>query len=412
MGAAGREGAGNMGEKEMKTSKCFFSWMIIVAMLMPALLLCACSKSERLSKRSNGGRLMPGEAFEEEFLGTEPTDPGPEPTETDPANQFKKVAISLPTKSLQRWLDDGNRMKTALEQAGYEVDLRYAANDTQTQIDQVRDMILGRCSLLIIAPISSAEWHQLLSEAKRKNIPVIAYDRLIMDTDAVDYYVTFDNYVTGQMQAEYIIEKLDVEHSDRPVNIEIFTGDATDNHTTFFYSGAMDVLKPYIDAGNIVVKSGQIEFDRTATVGWRTEVAQSRMDAILASYYSDGTPLDAVLCTNDSVALGVTNSLVSNYTGDYPVITGLDCDISNVKNIIAGKQSMSIFYDTRILADATVNMAIDLLSGKEPSTNDDVRYNNGSKTVRSYLCAPLLVDITNYKDILIGGGYYTEQDLS
>ena len=404
MGAAGREGAGNMGEKEMKTSKRFFCWMIIMAMLLPALLLCACSKSGRLSRRS-GGKLVLGEAFEDYLEnGPKPTDPN--------GDQFKKVAISLPTKNLRRWIDDGNRMKASLEKAGYEVDLQYAANDTSTQIDQVRNMILGRCSLLIIAPISSAEWHQLLSEAKRNNIPVIAYDRLIMDTDAVDYYVTFDNYVTGQMQAEYIIEKLDVEHSDRPVNIEIFTGDATDNHTTFFYSGAMDVLKPYIDAGNIVVKSGQIEFDRTATVGWRTEVAQSRMDAILASYYSDGTPLDAVLCSNDSTALGVTNSLVANYTGSYPVITGLDCDIANVKNIIAGKQSMSLFHDTRTLADATVNMTLDLLSGKEPTTNDDVRYNNGKKTVRSYLCAPLLVDISNYKDILIGGGYYTEQDLS
>lgn len=393
-----------MGEKEMKTSKRFFCWMIIMAMLLPALLLCACSKSGRLSRRS-GGKLVLGEAFEDYLEnGPKPTDPN--------GDQFKKVAISLPTKNLRRWIDDGNRMKASLEKAGYEVDLQYAANDTSTQIDQVRNMILGRCSLLIIAPISSAEWHQLLSEAKRNNIPVIAYDRLIMDTDAVDYYVTFDNYVTGQMQAEYIIEKLDVEHSDRPVNIEIFTGDATDNHTTFFYSGAMDVLKPYIDAGNIVVKSGQIEFDRTATVGWRTEVAQSRMDAILASYYSDGTPLDAVLCSNDSTALGVTNSLVANYTGSYPVITGLDCDIANVKNIIAGKQSMSLFHDTRTLADATVNMTLDLLSGKEPTTNDDVRYNNGKKTVRSYLCAPLLVDISNYKDILIGGGYYTEQDLS
>ncbi len=400
-----------MGEKKMNESKCFCSrikracsWMIIMAMLLPALLLCACSKSERLSRRS-GGKLVLGEAFEDYLEnGPKPTDPN--------GDQFKKVAISLPTKNLRRWIDDGNRMKASLEKAGYEVDLQYAANDTSTQIDQVRNMILGRCSLLIIAPISSAEWHQLLSEAKRNNIPVIAYDRLIMDTDAVDYYVTFDNYVTGQMQAEYIIEKLDVEHSNRPVNIEIFTGDATDNHTNFFYSGAMDVLKPYIDAGNIVVKSGQTELDQVATVGWRTELAQNRMDALLASFYSDGTPLDAVLCSNDSTALGVTNSLVANYTGSYPVITGLDCDIVNVKNIIAGKQSMSIFYDTRIMADATVNMALDLLSGKEPTTNDDVRYNNGSKNVRSYLCAPLLVDISNYKDILIGGGYYTEQDLS
>ena len=174
----------------------------------------------------------------------------------------------------------------------------------------------------------------------------------------------------------------------------------------------MDVLKPYIADGRIVVKSGQTELDQVATVGWRTELAQNRMDALLASFYSDGTPLDAVLCSNDSTALGVTNSLVANYTGSYPVITGLDCDIANVKNMIAKLQSMSIFYDTRILADATVNMAIDLLNGKQPSTNDDVRYNNGSKNVRSYLCTPLLVDISNYKDMLIGGGYYTEQDLS
>ena len=404
MGAAGREGAGNMGEKEMKTSKRFFCWMIIMAMLLPALLLCACSKSERLSRRS-GGKLVLGEAFEDYLEnGPKPTDPN--------GDQFKKVAISLPTKNLRRWIDDGNRMKASLEKAGYEVDLQYAANDTSTQIDQVRNMILGRCSLLIIAPISSAEWHQLLSEAKKNNIPVISYDRLLMDTDAVDYYVTCDFYLTGQMQAEYILEKLDVEHSDRPVNIEIFTGDASDNQTNFFYNGAMDVLDSYIADGRIVVKSGQTELDQVATVGWRTELAQTRMDALLASFYSDGTPLDAVLCSNDSTALGVTNSLVANYTGSYPVITGLDCDIANVKNIIAGKQSMSLFHDTRTLADATVNMTLDLLSGKEPTTNDDVRYNNGKKTVRSYLCAPLLVDISNYKDILIGGGYYTEQDLS
>lgn len=401
-----------MGEKKMNESKCFCSrikracsWTIIMAMLLPVLLLCACSKSEQHSRRSGGGKLILGEAFED-YLENEPrpTDPN--------GDSVKKVGISLPTKNLKRWIDDGDRMKAALEKAGYVVDLIYAANDTSTQIDQIRNMVSDGCDVLIIAAISSDSLSTLLDEIKKQyDIPVIAFDRLITDTDGVDYYVTFDNYVTGQMQAEYIIEKLDVEHSDRPVNIEIFTGDATDNHTTFFYTGAMDVLKPYIDAGNIVVKSGQIELDRTATVGWRTEVAQNRMDALLASYYSDGTPLDAVLCTNDSVALGVTNSLVSNYTGDYPVITGLDCDIVNVKNMIAKLQSMSLFYDTRIMADATVNMVVDLLNGKEPTTNDDVRYNNGKKTLRSYLCEPVLVDISNYEEILIDGGYYDRRDL-
>lgn len=192
--------------------------------------------------------------------------------------------------------------------------------------------------------------------------------------------------------------------------IEIFTGDPGDNNAKFFYNGAMDVLKPYIDAAKLVVKSGSVDFADVATASWSTETAQARMDAILASNYADGTVLDAVLCSNDSTALGVENAL-SAYTGEWSIITGQDCDVANVKNIIAGKQSMSIFKDTRMLATQTVKMVDAIISGKEAEVNDTKSYDNGTGIIPTFLCEPEYVDVSNYKEMLIDSGYYTEDQI-
>ena len=173
----------------------------------------------------------------------------------------------------------------------------------------------------------------------------------------------------------------------------------------------MDVLQPYIDEGKLVVKSGSVEFEKVATANWSTETAQSRMDAIIASYYADGTKLDAVLCSNDSTALGVENSLAAAYTGEWPIITGQDCDIANVKNMINGKQSMSIFKDTRTLATQVVQMVDAVMKGGEAPVNDTESYDNGTGIIPSYLCEPVFADINNYKELLIDSGYYKEADL-
>lgn len=325
----------------------------------------------------------------------------------------KKVGVAMPTKELQRWNQDGDNMKKSLEEAGYAVDLQYANDDVATQVSQIENMITSGCDVLVIASIDGGSLGTVLAEAKEKNIPVIAYDRLIMDTDAVSYYATFDNYMVGKIQGQYIVDTLDLENQAGPFNIELFTGSPDDNNARFFFGGAMDVLNPYIDSGKLNIVSGQRSFEEVATPGWKTEEAQKRMENLITAYYADGTKLDVVYSSNDSCAIGITNALVNaGYTKDnFPIITGQDCDITSTKNIIAGLQSMSIFKDTRTLAKKVVEMVNAILSGKEVPVNDTSTYDNGTGIIPSYLCEPVFADINNYKQLLIDSGYYTEDQL-
>ncbi|SFP73379.1 monosaccharide ABC transporter substrate-binding protein, CUT2 family [Butyrivibrio proteoclasticus] len=332
------------------------------------------------------------------------------PAQTESAGGGK-VGVAMPTKDLQRWNQDGANMEEQLKAAGYDVDLQYASNDIATQVSQIENMISQGAQVLVIASIDGDSLGTVLAQAKEAGISVIAYDRLIMNSDAVSYYATFDNYMVGTKQGEYIRDQLDLDNAAGPFNIEIFTGDPGDNSARFFYGGAMDVLNKYIDEGKLVVQSGQKDFDNVATANWSTENAQSRMDAIISANYANGTKLDAVLCSNDSTALGVTNSLEANYTGDWPIITGQDCDVANVKNMIAGKQSMSIFKDTRTLAAKTVEMVDAIMKGTDAPVNDTSTYNNGTGVIPSYLCEPVFADVNNYKELLIDSGYYKESDL-
>ncbi len=323
----------------------------------------------------------------------------------------EKIGVAMPTQDLQRWNQDGSNMKAELEAKGYEVDLQYAGNDSATQASQIENMIANGDQLLVVASIDGDSLGTVLAQAKEANIPVIAYDRLIMNTDAISYYATFDNYLVGKTQGEYLVDALDLENADGPFNLEIITGDPGDNNVNFFYGGAMDVLQPYIDSGKLVVPSGQIAKEEVATANWATDAAQSRFENILSSNYADGTNLDAVLASNDSTALGVENALAANYTGEYPIITGQDCDIANVANIVAGKQAMSVFKDTRALASQVVEMVDAIISGEEVPVNDTETYDNGTGIIPSYLCEPVAVTIDNYKEMLIDSGYYTEDQI-
>ena len=321
-----------------------------------------------------------------------------------------KVGVSMPTKDLQRWNQDGANMEKELKAAGYEVDLQYANNDVPTQLSQVENMISSGCNVLVIAAIEGSSLGEALDMAKEANIPVIAYDRLIMDSDAVSYYATFDNYKVGTVQGTYVKDTLDLDNAAGPFNIEFTAGDPGDNNAGFFFNGAFDVLKPYIDEGKLVVVSGQSTFDAVATPSWATETAQSRAENILSTNYTD-KDVDVWLCSNDSTALGVENALAANYKGKYPIITGQDCDIENTKNMIAGKQSMSVFKDTRTLASQVVKMVGQILTGATVDVNDTETYNNNVITVPSFLCEPVFADAKNYKEILIDSGYYTEDQL-
>ena len=324
----------------------------------------------------------------------------------------KKVGVSMPTKDLQRWNQDGANMEEKLKAAGYDVDLQFASNDVATQLSQIENMISNGCSVLVISAIEGSSLGTALDKAEAKKIPVIAYDRLLMDSATVDYYATFDNYKVGTVQGTYIKDTLKLDEAAGPFNLEITAGDPGDNNAGFFYQGAYDVLKPYIDSGKLVIKSGQVDFNSVATAGWKTETAQSRAETILSSFYSDGTNVDVWLCSNDSTALGVENALAANYKGTYPIITGQDCDKANVKNMIAGKQSMSVFKDTRTLAEQVVKMVTQILKGEKVEVNDTKTYNNGKITVPSFLCDPVFADANNYKQILLDSGYYKAEDLA
>ena len=323
----------------------------------------------------------------------------------------EKVGVSMPTKDLQRWNQDGENMQKLFEEAGYEVDLQFASNDVQQQLNQVTNMINNGCQVVVIAAIEGSSLGSALDLAKEKNIPVIAYDRLLMDNEWVSYYATFDNYMVGTVQGNYVKEALDLENAEGPFALEITAGDPGDNNANFFYSGAMDVLQPYIDAGKLTVKSGQTAFSDVATPTWKTEVAQNRASSILSSFYADGSKIDAWLCSNDSTALGVINALEDSYDGDWPVITGQDCDISNVKKMIEGKQSMSVFKDTRTLAAQVVKMVGQILKGEEVDVNDTETYDNNVIVVPSYLCKPVFASVDNYVELLIDSGYYTADQL-
>jgi putative multiple sugar transport system substrate-binding protein len=325
------------------------------------------------------------------------------------------IGVAMPTQSLQRWNQDGANMKAMLEKKGYQVELQYANNDINTQVQQLENMVTKGCKVLVIASIDGSVLSDVLKKAKASGAKVIAYDRLIMKTPDVDYYATFDNFKVGVIQGLYIEKALSLKTAKGPFNMELFAGSPDDNNATFFNKGAMSILQPYIDAGKIKIPSGQTAFTTIAIPAWTSATAQARMDNLITAKYASGTKLDAILSPNDSLAIGIVASLKNAGYGTaskpYPVLTGQDCDKANVKAMIAGQQSMSIFKDTRTLAAQVVDMVDALMSGKNAPVNDTKTYNNGVKVVPSFLCDPVYADKNNYKALLIDTGYYTEADL-
>ncbi len=329
----------------------------------------------------------------------------------------------MPTKTSERWINDGNGVKSQLEALGYKVDLQYADNDIPTQVNQIETMITKGEKLLIIASIDGTALSTQLQEAHTNGIAVIAYDRLIMNSPNVDYYATFDNFKVGVQQATSLLTGLgilDASGKDTgktgPLNIELFAGSPDDNNAPFFFKGAMSILQPYIDKKVLVVKSGQTDFQKVAILRWDPATAQSRMENLLTSTYADGSKVAGVLSPYDGLSIGILGALKGVGYGTasqpYPIVTGQDAEAASVKSIIAGEQYSTIYKDTRELAKVTVAMADAILKNQTPKTNDTTTYNNGVKVVPSYLLESQVVTKDNYKKILIDGGYYTAADLA
>ena len=338
----------------------------------------------------------------------------------------QKVGIAMPTQSLERWNRDGSYLDEQFKAAGYETIVTYSDNDTNRQVNDIQNMIAEDVDLLVVAAIDGEALNTVMNEAGEAGIPIIAYDRLIMN-DNVSYYVSFDNYTVGTLQGQYIVETLDLENQAGPFNIELTAGDPADNNAPYFFQGAMDQLQPYIDEGKLGVVSGQTDFDTVATAAWDTQTAMERAQNILASYYADGTEVDAWLCSNDSTSLGVTQAIQSDYAGANKseiIITGQDGDVANLKNIQDGIQSMTVYKAVANEAVVTLDLAKAILNGDtidetlitnsawdfECSYDTESYATSEGHNCPSFLLVPDVVTADNMQEKLVDTGYYTVGD--
>ena len=336
--------------------------------------------------------------------------------DTDQPGAGKTVGIAMPTQSSERWINDGANMKSQLEALGYEVVLQYAEDDVQMQVSQIENMVAQQVDCLVIAAVDSGALTAVEAQAKNAGIPIVAYDRLLMDTDAVSYYASFDNKGVGTAIAQYIVDAKDLEaasEAGESYTIEFFMGSPDDNNALLLYQGIMEVLQPYLDDGTLVCKTGRTSFDDTCILRWSQETAQQWCENYLSGFYAD-EDLDIACSAFDGFAYGIRSALeAAGYTdANWPLITGQDAELMAVKNIISGKQTMSIYKDTRLLAEKCVTMVNAVVNGSEPEINDTETYDNGVLVVPSYLCTPVAVDINNYEELLIDGGYYTAEQLA
>jgi putative multiple sugar transport system substrate-binding protein len=345
--------------------------------------------------------------------GTRATDQRSQPTES------ALVGVTMPTTSSERWIHDGENIKRDLEAHGHRVDLQYAENDVPTQVKQIEDQITKGAKLLIIASVDGSALTKPLQRAADARIPVIAYDRLLRDSPNVDYYATFENFRVGVYQAESLLTGLGLRTADNgpgtatgPFNVELFAGSADDNNSTFFFNGAMSVLKPYLDSGTLVVRSGQTDFQAVTTLRWDGETARKRMEDILAATYRRAK-VNGVLSPYDGISLGILTALKNNgYGPALPIVTGQDAELGSVKSIIAGEQYSTIYKDTRELATVTAMMAEAVLKDRTPPQLNNLNdYNNGVKVVPAFLLNPVSVDKANYHKVLVESGYYTDDQL-
>ncbi|WP_327728602.1 sugar ABC transporter substrate-binding protein [Streptomyces sp. NBC_00487] len=334
--------------------------------------------------------------------------------ESEASSERGTIGIAMPTRASERWLTDGKSVVDDLQDKGYKTELLYGDDSPKTQVSQIEKLIKQGVDALIIAAIDNKSLNGVLQQAAAAEIPVISYDRLILGSKNVDYYVSFDNEQVGRLQARHIIDKLGLEDGEGPFNIELFAGSPDDNNTKFFFDGAMHLLQPYIDSEQLVVRSGQTALDEITTLRWDGPTAQKRMTEVLAKSYGSAQ-VDAVLSPYDGISIGILNALKADGYGSagkpLPVITGQDAELASVKSIIAGEQSQTVYKDLRQLAERAAYMADDILNDKTPELNNRRAYKNGVKAVPAYLLQPISVDKSNYEYILLGSDYYTAEDL-
>ncbi|MFE7650898.1 substrate-binding domain-containing protein [Streptomyces phaeoluteigriseus] len=313
------------------------------------------------------------------------------------------VGVALPAKTSENWVLAGDLFTSGLKEAGFKADVQYAGASTTVadQQAQISSMVTKGAKVIVIGATDASQLATQVAQAKQAGATVLAYDRLITNTADVDYYIAFDNFKVGRLQGQALVDGMKAKKPTGPWTVELFSGSPDDNNSKVFFDGAMDVLKPLIDKGDIVVGSGQTGIKQTAIQGWKAEIAQQRMDSLLTSTYGGGKTLDGVLSPNDTLARAVLTS-VKGAGKPIPVVTGQDSEVESVKSIMAGEQYSTINKDTRKLVAETVNMVKSLQKGDKPTINDTKSYDNGAKVVPAYLLPPVIVTKDNAAESYAG----------
>jgi putative multiple sugar transport system substrate-binding protein len=315
------------------------------------------------------------------------------------ASGFKSgstIGVALPDKTSENWVLAGQLFTDGLKDAGFKADVQYApaSNTVPEQQNQIESMITNGAKVIIIGAKDGSQLSTQVADAKRAGATVIAYDRLILNTKDVDYYVAYDNEKVGELQGQALLDGMKAKFPDKKnFNIELFAGSPDDNNAGVFFQGAMKVLEPKIKDGTLKVVSGQTDFKQVTTQGWLAQNAQTRMDTLLSGFYGS-TELDGVLSPNDTLARAIIQS-VKTAGKPIPVVTGQDSEADSVKSIMAGEQYSTINKDTGNLVKQSIKMVTELSKGQKVDVNDEKSYNNGTKVVPTYLLPPQLVTKAN-----------------
>lgn len=369
----------------------------LVALLLALVLvvgLCACAKTAENGTPADGS--------------------GKNADSAAPAQSKGTIGVTLPTQELARCLKDQEYLTQYLNERGYDVDVQFAKGDAATQVAQIENMITNGVVGIICSPWDGSAVTPAVDAAHNAGVPIIAYDALILNTPYIEYYAADNLRGIGALQAQFIVDTLGLDDSDESHTLELFGGDFGDANAPLFFEGAMNILTPYIESGKLVVKSGQMEFNVVATAEWDGAKAQSRMDAILSTYYLD-EPVEAVLCQNDDLAAGVISACKSAGYGTeampLPITTGQDCTTSAIKSILAGEQSMTVLKNIKQLAYNGAYFIDCLVQGQTPEIENPVIYNNGSVDVKASAVEPMVLTADKVQELVIDSGYYTKADL-
>jgi putative multiple sugar transport system substrate-binding protein len=344
------------------------------------------------------------------------------PQATQPAPSTLSVGVILPTKDEPRWLQDETRFRDAFTAAGYDVQILFSQGDSATEKANVEALISQGVKVIIICPQDATAAAAAAEEARAAGVKVISYDRLIRDTAAVDYYVTFDSVSVGEAQGQYLID-----HATGTGNpLYLYAGAATDNNAFLFFEGAWNVLQPKIVDGTfrIVNSSEAVALQDKATLtrdemgtiigqittDWKFDVAKNLAEANLTATPAADKGNVFILAPNDGTARAIADVFAADADVTSYVVTGQDAEIPSVQYIIDGKQSMTVLKDVRTLVSDAIAAAIAYLEGNTPEQT--TTYNNGVVDVPAKPSAVITVDRSNVQAALIDSGYYQASEFT